>query len=47
MTDATVCDVIFGRNKKPETVQLIAEALGIPLEEEQNEEEDQDGENGY
>lgn len=47
VTDATVCDVIFGRNKKPETVQLIAEALGIPLEEEQNEEEDQDGENGY
>lgn len=37
VTDATVCDVIFGRNKKPETVLLIAAALGIEMEEEQEE----------
>lgn len=43
VTDATVCDVIFGRNKKPETMQLIAEALGIEVEEETEPEQGEPG----
>ena len=33
MADSTVCDVIFGRNKRQETQAIIAEVLGIMEQE--------------
>ena len=38
MADSTVCDVIFGRNKRLETQETIAAALGIVMEPENQEE---------
>ena len=38
MADSTVCDVIFGRNKRLETQEIIAAALGIVVEPESQEE---------
>ena len=38
MADSTVCDVIFGRNKRLETQEIIAAALGIVVEPENQEE---------
>ena len=29
MADSTVCDVIFGRNQRTKTQEIIAEALGL------------------
>ena len=34
MADSTVCDVIFGRNKRQETQEIIAAALGMAEEAE-------------
>ena len=31
MADSTVCDVIFGRNKRQETQAIIAAALGMEV----------------
>ena len=31
MADSTVCDVIFGRNKRQETREIIAAALNIEM----------------
>ena len=31
MADSTVCDVIFGRNKRHETREIIADALNIEM----------------
>ena len=38
MADSTVCDVIFGRNRRMETQKVIAEALGMVVEPECSEE---------
>ena len=38
MADSTVCDVIFGRNRRRETQKIIAAALGITVEPENREE---------
>ena len=32
MADSTVCDVIFGRNRRAETREIIAAALGLEPE---------------
>ena len=34
MADSTVCDVIFGRNKRLETQRIIADALDMSVETE-------------
>ena len=33
MADSTVCDVIFGRNNREQTQRIIAEVLGIQVED--------------
>ena len=38
MADSTVCDVIFGRNRRQETQAIIAEALGMAVDQEGREE---------
>lgn len=35
MADSTVCDVIFGRNKRMETQAIIAAALGLNADPEE------------
>ena len=33
MADSTICDVIFGRNRREKTQKTIAEVLGIAEED--------------
>jgi len=37
MADSTVCDVIFGRNRRTKTQEVIAKALGMETWEEEPE----------